>query len=152
MMRPYFAGIIACFATARAILNVPNRSMLSSFMNWSSVMSSAGATAPVPALLMRMSIRPNLSMTVFTAFSTISVSVMSHLTARVSTPYSLARSAATSSMRFCRRATATMLHPWRARAFAICTPSPVEQPVTMATLPFRSKRSLMGITSLFSEK
>ena len=51
MMRPYPAGIMACLATARATLNEPNKSMFTSFANCSSVISSALATAPVPALI-----------------------------------------------------------------------------------------------------
>ena len=58
MMRPNLLGIMYFFATERASLKVPKRSMLISLLNCSSVMSSAGATAPVPALFTVNSICP----------------------------------------------------------------------------------------------
>ena len=103
MIRPYFAGIIAFLATERANLNEPKRSILNSFSNCSSVMSWAGATAPVPALLISMSILPNFSRIVSTTSSIFAVSVISQRRPIAGTLYSLVISAQTSSRRFWRR-------------------------------------------------
>ena len=63
------------------------------------------------AYLVSVALLPIFSKISSTAFSTASVSVMSHLTASALTPYVFSRSAATSSMRFCLLAIATMLQP-----------------------------------------
>ena len=81
-------------------MNEPKRSIFNSLLNCSSVISTAGATAPVPALLTNISIRPNLSIVAATAAFTFSVSVMSHVYGRTSTPNSASMAAAFSSSRF----------------------------------------------------
>lgn len=83
--------------------------------------------------------RPKRSRAASTTASTFSVLVTSHRTGMVSTPNSPASLPATDSMSCVRRATGTIAAPAEASASAIWTPRPVEQPVTSATRPLRSK-------------
>src|SRR6476660_2199078 len=108
--------------------------------NCSGVSRVAGTAVPIPALLTRMSTRPNSSIASATRFVHESGSATSVATVRARRPTAFT-SFAVSSSRSARRAPRATSAPASARPWANATPSPLEAPVTTATLPSSRKRS-----------
>src|SRR5687768_8567476 len=102
----------------------------------------------MPALLIRMSMRPNSSSTVWTTFAGVSLSAMSPPTATALDPRSetLRHVAAASSS---LRAWQATFAPASASATAIARPMPAAEPVTSATLPSSLKLSRIIKYELF---
>src|SRR5437868_4078160 len=109
--------------------------------------SSAGAPQVVPALLTRMSMLPKRFTTSSTTRGTVSGLARSPAMVSVSI-LRWPRCAAASSNSPCLRAVMAILAPISPRASRIRRPSPREPPVTSATLPDRSNRSLTPIGHL----
>ena len=105
-----------------------------------SVISCGGLRMLMPALLNRMSARPNFLSTSSAARSICSGRETSAWTASVSTPSSAwIWPAAASDFAVFRPSTAMLAPAW-ASPRAIPRPIPPLPPVTIATLPFRSNR------------
>jgi len=96
---------------------------------------------PTPALLTRMSTRPNSLMAWAMSASHCSGSVTSVCKDANFRPAAVT-SAPVSASRSTRRAPKTTSAPASAKAFANATPRPEDAPVTTATLPSKRKRSI----------
>src|SRR6185436_1319929 len=117
-----------------------------------SAMSSAcgGLRMLMPALLMRMSIRPSSPTTRLTMAATAALSVTSAATAIALAPLCSSSATAAADLASLRPTTA-IAAPACARPRAMPSPMPPLPPVTMATLPVRSKGPVfMVVVRLFS--
>lgn len=135
--------------TSRQNVNVPFTLVSMVCANISSGMRSGmmPVSAITPALLTRMSTRPNVAHDAITVAFTVAGSVTSHAWTSVFTPRpstSLATSCSLSTLRAAR----TMLAPAPANVLAKPTPSPYEAPVMMAVLPFSENRSAKPTVSV----
>src|SRR5216684_1928481 len=124
--------------------NVPVRFVSITLFHCSSRISSTGAPQDVPALLIKMSIRPKLETVASTTACTSLEFFTSQPRAKVFTPTCLNSSAACSQRSFLR-AQSTTLAPISAKPSAIWRPSPTEPPVMIATRPLRSSSFLIFI-------
>ena len=135
-------------STAWQHRNVPRTFAAITRSHASSDVSRKGAYDPMPALFTSTSICPNLSSEACVIARTLSSSRTSHATASASRP-----SASTSSATLwivpgsCRRGVSvrpatTTLHPAPASPKAMARPMPRVAPVTMATFPESSKKSV----------
>ena len=97
--------------------------------------SSTGLRMLIPALLTRMSMRPNSPMTDWTMASTCWESVTSTVIPRVCRPVASAMAAALFCAFSCWRLVTATLAPASARAWAITNPNPRFPPVINATRP-----------------
>ena len=111
MILPYFCLIMADAATSLDTLNTDVKSRSISFINSSSLISSAILPIPHPALLIRISILENLFTAVFTADLICSVFTMSQVSGSASIEYFLFNVSASSSIRFVRLASNTIFAP-----------------------------------------
>src|SRR5437879_303620 len=109
-------------------------------------MVATGATQARPALFTRMSILPSSAFARSTIARTSSALVTSQRRPSARTP-SAESSAAVWAQRSALRAQSTTSAPISASAVAICRPSPLPPPVTIATRPLRSNSSLVCIRS-----
>ena len=100
----------------------------------------------MPALLTRMSTRPNSSIASATRFVHESGSDTSVATVRARLP-ACSTSFAVSASRSTRRAPSARSAPASASPWANATPSPLEAPVTMATLPSSRNMSVTVMAS-----
>src|SRR5579875_2175912 len=110
--------------------------------NCSGVSRLAGTAVPMPALLTRMSMRPNSAIAAAAACRQSSGLATSVRTTSWRRP-AFSTSAAVSASRAARRAASTTSAPASASACANTTPSPEDAPVTSATRPSSRKRSRM---------
>ena len=110
--------------------------------NCSGVSRVAGTAVPIPALLTRMSTRPSSAIAASTSAVHDSGSLTSVVTVRARRPVSRTCSAVCSSSSV-RRAPRATSAPASASAWAKATPSPLEAPVTTATLPSSRNRSVI---------
>src|SRR5206468_4980638 len=137
---------IITFPAACAHRNAPVRFTSITFRQSSTAMLVTGATHARPALFTRMSIRPSSAFARSTIARTSSALVTSQRMPSARTPNGES-SAAVLAQRSASRAQSTTSAPISASAVAICRPSPLPPPVTMATLPLRSNSSLVCIRS-----
>src|SRR5258705_2765993 len=135
---------IITFPAACEHRNAPVRFTSITFRQSSTAMVATGATHARPALLTRTSIRPSSACARSTIARTSSALVTSQPNPSARTP-SAESSAAVLAQRSASRAQSTRSAPISASAVAICRPSPLPPPVTMATLPRRSNSSLVCI-------
>ena len=130
--------ILAATAWERA--KTPFRLMWSTRSQSDSDMVRMGfSLPPVPELFTRISMCPNSWITWSTRLRISSFSVMSQRPGKVFTPVLRAISSQAAWHSSSLRAAITMLAPASARPSAMPLPMPVAPPVTMATLPVRSK-------------
>src|SRR5205807_1119171 len=137
---------IMTFPAACEHKKAPVRFTSSTRRQSSTAMVATGATQARPALFTRMSMRPSSAFVRSTIARTSSGLVTSQRKPSARTP-SAASSAAVCAQRSALRAQSTMSAPISASALAICRPSPLPPPVTMATFPPRSNSSLVRIGS-----
>src|SRR3569623_908403 len=120
--------------TALLQITAPIRCTSSTRRKSSSVILANDLSRRMPALLTRMSMRPQRSITCATIAATAASSVTAPATASASPPAATlpatTRSAASSP-----RSLTTTRAPWRARNNACSRPSPPPAPVTIATRP-----------------
>src|SRR6478672_7559482 len=109
--------------------------------NCSGVSLVAGTAVPMPALLTRMSTRPNSSIASATRLVQDSGSATSVATVSARRP-ACSTSRAVSASRSTRRAPSARSAPASARPWANATPRPLEAPVTTATRPSRRNMSV----------
>src|SRR6476620_7562663 len=109
--------------------------------NCSGVSLVAGTAVPMPALLTRMSTRPNSSIARATRLVQESGSATSVATVSARLP-ACSTSRAVSASRSTRRAPSARSAPASARPWANATPRPLEAPVTTATRPSRRNMSV----------
>src|SRR6266478_2988834 len=128
--------------------NVPVRFVSITLFHCSSRISSTGAPQDVPALLIKMSIRPKLETVASTTAFTWSGILTSQPRANVFTPSCFNSSAARSQRSFFR-AHSTTFAPISAKPSAIWRPSPTEPPVMIATRPLRSSSFLIFIRNFW---
>src|SRR5271165_6381825 len=102
----------------------------------------------MPALLTRMSIRPNFAIVSATPFSTAASSTTFIATAKASDPFDLISFAVASAAPRSRSAI-TGIPPSAAKRTSISLPMPLAAPVTRAT--FRSKRDIADFLSIWGE-
>ena len=117
--------------------------------NCSGVSRVAGTAVPIPALLTSTSTRPSSAIAASTRAVQDSGSLTSVVTVSTRRPVARTCSAVCSSIsvRLAPRATSA---PASARACAKATPSPLDAPVTTATLPSSRNRSVIVMArSLF---
>ena len=111
---------------------------------------ASGPRREPPALLTRMSMRPNSSSVRWTRRVTCSSFLTSVGTARQRAPDSSRTRAAARSSSSAVRLAMTTAAPLRANCRAVARPMPVPPPVTMATRPVKSEWSgFMGFTISF---
>src|SRR5437879_3116775 len=137
---------IMTFPAACEHKKAPVRFTSSTRRQSSTAIVATGATQARPALFTRMSIRPSSAFARSTIARTSSALVTSQRRPSARTP-SAESSAAVSAQRSALRAQSTTSAPISASAVAICRPSPLPPPVTMATRPLRSNSSLVCIRS-----
>src|SRR5271168_5186442 len=128
---------IMTLPTAWEKRKVPVRLVSMTLFHCSRVISSVRAPQEVPALLMRMSMRPNSLTAVSATARMLAGSFTSQPKARVRTPIFCSSSAACWQRSFLR-AQSTRLAPISAKPSAIWRPRPTEPPVMTATRPVRS--------------
>src|SRR6185503_11853194 len=122
--------------------NAPVKLMSTTFCHLSSGMSSGSAAQVTPALLTRMSIRPNTAMVLSTTACTSAALATSQRVPSTVNPR--ARIAATVGVSHSsRRAQSISDAPASARPSAISWPMPRDPPVTIATRSFNWNNSLM---------
>src|SRR5258706_5184418 len=146
MILPPPPWAIITFPAACEHRNAPVRFTSITFRQSSTAMVATGATHARPALFTRMSIRPSSDFARSTIARTSSALVTSQPRPSARTP-SAEISAAVFAQRSASRAQSTRSAPISASAVAICRPSPLPPPVTMATLPRRSNSPLVCIRS-----
>src|SRR6266404_8604471 len=136
--------VIMTLPTACEKRNVPVKFVSMTLFHCSRVIASTGAPQEVPALLIKMSMRPNCLRVASATSWILEGCLTSQPSARTCTP-SLCSSSAACRQRSFLRAHRTRFAPISARPSAICRPSPTEPPVTIATRPARSKIGLAVI-------
>src|SRR4051794_19712290 len=127
---------------SRAVYKTPCRSTSITLCQEALVISCAGAggASATPALLTRMSKRPNSRTVVATVVATCCSSATSHAMLAARRPC-FTTAAAVCAAASGSRSTQAMSAPASARASANSLPSPPPAPVTRATLPVRSNSS-----------
>src|SRR6516162_10930797 len=123
-----------CFRQALVVRKAPSRWIASIFFQSPKGNSSIGLTIWMPALLTRISSRPNRSIVVAMPTSTAASSLTSMATPVAVPPARLSSAAAASADGDCRSAITTFA-PSVAKRHAISLPMPLAAPVMMATLP-----------------
>ena len=146
MIRPPFDCPAVCWrmncrAAAWARKNTAFRFTAITSSQSRSLNSSASARRMMPALFTRMSTRPNAAVARATRSSALAA-LRSAAMSWNRRPIFFAAAAVSSAGTMLRP---TMSLPACARASAIPRPSPVLQPVTMATFPLRSNMSLCSL-------